>query len=111
MKNGDLVFFKRARKTSGPNAPEIQFDGLGFGVLLGHQPPGVVGEPSRGHVIRLLGSVGFVSFDDVIELLTREQGELLVQKFLFKYYGNHSQGEKPSLVLAPPASPSPPDSL
>lgn len=86
MKNGDVVFFKKAKRSSARKAHEEEFKGHGFGVMLGHVPP-FVKDPPPEHLIRLMGTIGFVSFDDVGRLLGDEQAKLLVQKYEDAYYG------------------------
>ena len=86
FKNGDVVFFKSAKKGSARKAPEGRFKGYGFGVLLGHVPP-FQKDPPAAELLRLMGSIGFVSFDDVAEFLGNEFGAQCVTKFEDKYYG------------------------
>lgn len=84
MKNGDVVFFKRAKASANRKAPEAQFKGMGFGILLGHVPP-FAQSPPGAYVIGQLGSIGYLSFDDVIEFLGDEAGAACVKKFEEKY--------------------------
>lgn len=86
MKHGQVVFFKAAKMSTGRTAPEIGFKGYAFGILLGVVPP-FQKDPPMAHILRALGGVGFLSFDDVGELLGPEQGALLVKKYEEKYYG------------------------
>lgn len=86
MKNGDVVFFKRAKASSARKTPEVQFQGHGFAVLLGHVPP-FQKDPPPEHLLRLLGTIGFMSFDDVGEFFGPEIGAEAVKKFEDKYYG------------------------
>lgn len=84
MNNGDVVFFKKAKASSARKSPEVMFKGHGFGILLGHVPP-FAQNPPAGYVIGQLGSIGYLSFDDVIEFLGDEAGATCVQKFEAKY--------------------------
>lgn len=86
MKPGDLVFFKRARETGQRKSPEYEFKGYGFGIMLGALHP-FQKDPPAAHILRMLGTVGFVSFDDVGELLGAEAGTKLVSLYEDKYYG------------------------
>jgi hypothetical protein len=61
MKNGDVVFFKVAKKGSHRKAQSVEFKGHGFGVLLGHVPP-FQKDPPPEHLIRLMGTIGFPNF-------------------------------------------------
>jgi hypothetical protein len=111
MKNGDVVFFKNAKSGSARNAPEVQFKGMGFGVLLGHVPP-FQKDPPPDQLLGMMGQIGFLSFDDVGEFLGNESGAACVAKFEDKYYGKkieQKEGEEPiqpELPLQPP-TPSP----
>lgn len=93
FKNGDFVFFKKARRSSNPRQPEGAFKGHGFGILLGHVPP-FAPDPPGEHLLRLMGSVGFLSFDDVGEFFGREMGVECVKKFEEKYYPNQQPETK-----------------
>ena len=86
FKNGDVVFFKSAKKGSDRKALEGRFKGYGFGVLLGHVPP-FQKDPPASELLRLMGSIGFISFDDVAEFFGNETGAQCVTKFEDKYYG------------------------
>lgn len=86
MKNGDVVFFKKAKRGSGRKMPEVQFKGYGFGVMLGHVPP-FAKDPPPEHLLRLMGTIGFISFDDLAEILGDEAAQKAVLAFEDKYYG------------------------
>lgn len=86
MKNGDVVFFQAAKTEPTRKAATIAFKGHAFGVLLGHVPPFAKAPPAE-HMLRLMGSIGFISFDDVGEFFGDETGALAVTKFEEKYYG------------------------
>lgn len=98
MKNGDIIYFKEAKVSTALKAPIAQFKGHAFGILLGYVPP-FQKDPTAGMAIRLLGEVGFISFDDIIELAGKQTCELLQKKFIEKYYGKLAQAEP---VLPPP---------
>ncbi len=105
MKNGDVVFFKRAKGSAHRRAPEAMFKGMGFGILLGHVPP-FAQNPPAAYVIGQIGSIGYLSFDDVIEFLGDEAGATCVKKFEEKYLPkvDPAQASLP-LDAAPPATP------
>lgn len=86
MKNGDVVFFKKAKKDSRRKTGEVQFKGHGFGILLGHVPP-FAKDPPPNELFKMIGSVGFLTFDDVGEFFGNEVGAECVKKFEDKYYG------------------------
>lgn len=91
MKPGNVLFFKTAKEGSHRKAREFNFKGTGFGVFLGHvQPFGK--DPSPEVLVNLMGSIGWVTFDDVAELLGTEQGKLLLEKYEDKYYGKKHEG-------------------
>jgi len=87
MKNGDVVYFKKAKHSSKiKDKTEITFKGMGFGVLLGHVPP-FQKDPPASHLLKLMGTIGFLTFDDVAEFLGDEMGSKCVKAFEDKYYG------------------------
>lgn len=86
FKPGDIVFFKRGKKNSQRKTPEVQFNGHAFGIMLGHVPP-FQKDPPQAHVLRLMATVGFISFDDVGIFLGPEALVDCVKKFELKYYG------------------------
>lgn len=83
---GDVVFFKRARGGLSARDRFAEFQGHGFGILLGHVPSDAPVPPLL-LVLRQMGSFGFISFDDVIQLMGKEIGDQLALKFAEKYYG------------------------
>lgn len=101
MKPGDIVFFTEAKPSSARKSPKIGFKGHAFGIMLGHVPP-FQKDPPLSHILRLMGTHGFVSFDDVGELLGSEQGALMVTKFEDKYYGKEVDPNQPALPLPDP---------
>ncbi len=86
FKPGDLAYFKKAKKSSHIKQGEVAFKGLGFGVMLGILPP-FGKEPTPQMCMKLMGTIGFVSFDDIAEFLGNESGEKCVKLFEDKYYG------------------------
>lgn len=97
MKLGDAVFFKVAKKNSDRKTPEFRFQGHAFGILLGHISL-FQKDPSREHLVKLLGAAGFLSFDDVGEFLGEENGTACAVAFEDKYWGkkvDESQSELP----------------
>lgn len=103
MQNGDVVFFTEAKDSSARKALKVRFKGHAFGVLLGHVPP-FQKDPPAEHLLRLMGQIGFVSFDDVGELLGNEEGAKLVKLYEDKYYGKAAEETKQEeLPLDPPS--------
>jgi hypothetical protein len=94
MKPGDAVFFKQARTSTRRNGQEVKFKGYGFGVMLGHVPP-FAGDPPIAHLFRMMGGIGFVSFDDIAKFIGDEMAQKCVEAFKDKYYGNVVVPEKP----------------
>lgn len=86
MKNGTIVFFNKAKSSTKNTEPASQFKGHGFGILLGHVPTGAR-EPDIGHVLRVMGTLGFLSFDNVYEFLGKRLGDKVVKKFEAKFHG------------------------
>jgi hypothetical protein len=86
FKPGDTVFFKKAQTKSRKNSEGCEFKGMGFGIFLGHVPP-FQKDPPIEHLMRIMGTAGFLTFDDVAEFLGNEQGSECVKKFEDKYYG------------------------
>lgn len=86
FKPGDLVFYKKAQKSSKKNSPGVQFGGMGFGMAMGEVPP-FHKDPPKDQLVRIMGTCGFVSFDDVGEFLGDEKAAELIKKYEDKYYG------------------------
>lgn len=101
---GQVVFFKKSRAGSARKAPEVEYKGHGFGLMLGHVPP-FQKDPPLEHILRILGSLGFLTFDDVGEFLGNEAGALVVKKYQEKYYGEATaeaeEAAKPSGLILP----------
>jgi hypothetical protein len=86
-KMGDIVFYRTVRKTLNPTQSlEIGFKGTGFGVMLGIVPQGAP-EPPAIALPRLIGEIGYLRFDDVIDFFGEKVGAECVEKFKDKYYG------------------------
>lgn len=87
INKGDIVYFKRVKKTVNLKHPEAAFPkGFGYGVFLGHVPLGKP-EPPPVIVLRQMAEVGFVQLDDIKEFLGEEQLQIFTEKFLDKYFG------------------------
>lgn len=86
INQGDIVFFRKAKKSGKVKTPEATFKGHGFGIFLGHAPL-FAPDPPAFLILRMLGQVGFVSFDDVKTMLGEDQLEILSQKYKTKYWG------------------------
>jgi hypothetical protein len=102
IKPGDIVFFKKVTRSTKRRDPEIAFKGgNGFGVMLGIVPP-FGPEPTESILLMLLGSVGFVSFDDVKDFLGEDQMKICVDKFTERYMTKKI--EQPSKLILPSPS-------
>lgn len=105
LKPGDCAFFKKAKEGTKYKDKEVIFQGFGYGILLGHCPPGTPAPPVS-HLIRNMGAVGFVSFDDIGHFLGPAQAEECVKKFELKYYGKeYTEEERRDAALNPPEGP------
>ena len=98
FKMGDVLFFKQARRSTKRSAETGTFKGFGFGVYLGHVPP-FAKDPDQGILRRLMGSIGYVLFDDVGEFLGNEAGAECVKKFEAKYYSPQGATDQPELPI------------
>lgn len=107
---GDLIFFKKAKKETHRRAAEGAFKGHGFGVMLGHVPP-FGKDPEPFMCVRLMGSIGYVSFDDIGEFLGNEIGAKVLAMFEAKYYAAEkaleAAAEEPSKLILPPEKETP----
>ncbi len=86
MKLGEVVYFKKATRTTKRGALETSFTGHAFGIMVGVVPPSRP-EPSKQVLMMALAQMGYMSFDDVGEFLGKEQADLCVKKFEQKYCG------------------------
>lgn len=84
LQKGDCVYFKEAQLGTRKDSQRVQFKGHGFAMMLGIIPH-FGKEPAPEDLFRIMGSIGFVTFDDVAELLGAEQGTLCVAKYEAKY--------------------------
>lgn len=100
LNHGDAVFFKKVKKASNRKAPEIGFKGHGFGILLGHVPP-FQKDPTSDQLLRHMGAIGFLSFDDVADLLGDDVGAKCLAAFEEKYYGKAAQEAAPEIPPIP----------
>lgn len=93
---GDVVYFKTAKKESGPKAHAMTFQGHGFGVFLGHVPK-MMPDPNPTHLLRMMGQIGFLTFDDVGAFLGEESAKICVKMYEDKYYGKEAQDAAPEV--------------
>jgi hypothetical protein len=84
MKPGDIVFAKELQTGVEKAHARIQFRGHAFAMVLGTMPL-MAKEPPKEHIHRLLGNVGYLSFDDVAEFLGEVLAKECVDKFELKY--------------------------
>ncbi len=85
MKLGEVVYFKKATRSTKRGALETAFQGHGFGVMIGAVPP-FVKEPPLHVILQAFATMGYLKFDDVYEFLGKESGDLCMKKFHEKYY-------------------------
>lgn len=83
--NGDIVYFKKFQQSLRGSMP-VNFSGMGVGLMLGHVPENGK-DLTAGAAFRILGTCGFMKFDDVAEFLGEEQAKVCLEKFTDKYYG------------------------
>lgn len=104
LKPGGVVFFPTCKKTAKPNGQVYVMKGHGYGVFLGVVPMGHP-EPTREMMDPLLAGVGWVSFENVIELLGEDQFKILEEKFRAKYDMDQDiegpSTAEPSIALPP----------
>jgi hypothetical protein len=86
LKAGDIVFFKKCRRSSSRRSPEIRFNGHAFAIMLGMVPT-FAKDPPPSHLLRILGTVGLISLDDIAEFLSTEDRDEVAKKFHLKYMG------------------------
>lgn len=101
LKAGDVIFFKECTREMKRDAMKIRFKGgTGFAVMLGVVPPNYP-PPVEAHLMMLMGSAGYLSFDDVANFFGEAIGKECVKKFEEKYY------PKSKLILPKEADPLP----
>lgn len=94
MDAGDVVFFKRARAGMKMTDKFQEFEGYGLGIILGQVAPEYSEGLTHHHILQLLGSIGLVKFDDIIEFLGKEKSDELLLQFRQKY----SEAPKPEVI-------------
>ncbi len=92
FKKGDVAYFKVASRSAKKHSPAWKFNGHGFGILLGHVPH-FAPDITPGFLMQSMGSIGFVSFDDIGEFFGTEVGADCVKKFEEKYWVKKSETE------------------
>lgn len=95
LKSGAIVYFPVCHKTTKPQAQPYVFQGKGFGVFLGVTPHGFP-DMTREMIPAMMAGIGWVSFEDVAELLGEEQLKLLEQKFRDKYEAKPGEEAAPA---------------
>lgn len=114
FKKGDVVFFKQAKSDPKDNGYVMFQKGYGMALLLGHLPP-FVPAPEPKALFQIMGTMGFLCFDDVIEICGVEAGQELINRFEEKYWGKRltdfskaavpspeAPAKEPSLLILPP---------
>lgn len=105
LKPGGVVYFNVCKKSTKQNSEPLIFKGNGFGIFLGVVPQ-FAQEPSRAHLDPLLAGIGWVSFENVVEMLGEEQFKILETKFRAKYgFEEVPEGEKVEAPPVPKAEP------
>lgn len=86
LKPGSCVFFKDFQSAGHPKrSDKYRMKNLAFGVLLGVLPP-FAKDPTQEQLYMAMGAIGYVSFDDVAEILGVESGQKLLAEYEKKYY-------------------------
>jgi hypothetical protein len=98
--DGDIVYFKIAQDSMKRSHRRVSFKGFGWGILLGGVPP-FSEDISKEFLIQSLGAKGFVSLDDIGEILGAEQGRKLLEAVEKKYTGNVTPDETVTEELDP----------
>lgn len=83
---GDLIFTQEFKKNSGRKSDRFKVKGHVFAIALGQLPP-FAKDPPAEHLFRLMGTIGFLRFDEVADFLGDEMAKTCVEKFEAKYYG------------------------
>lgn len=97
---GQVVFYPLCAKTTRPGTSPYVFQGHGFGVHLGVAGLGQP-EPTKYMVPILMAGIGWVSFEEVRELLGEEACNTLMDKFRAKYEAKEEESkpeDKPAIV-------------
>lgn len=84
-KSGDVLYFKRGKRQPLPNGPQIEFNGHACGIFLCEIPP-FRRPPILLDFLRILGTVGYIRFEDLKEFYGEEFLQELSKKFVEKYY-------------------------
>lgn len=103
LKPGDIGFFKRVKDTSSDHGRYTEFKGHGFGILLGAVPPGAQ-DPPQSFLTALMAQLGWVTLDEVKNLLGEASVDALVRALEKKYF--HAEAPKETTPPEPekPAS-------
>lgn len=101
VKNGDIVYFKEAYNGTSTRSSKAKFKGYAMGMVLGHVPP-FAKDPSPEDLMRLMGSIGVITFDLLGELFGEDMVNECVKKFEEKYYPQpESATSAPDKIEAP----------
>lgn len=103
-KMGDVIYFRSSKKEPRRNAKEVKYQGHGFGVFLGHVPQHAP-SPTPDDLFRLMGSIGFLTFDDVAEFLGEEAATKCVQAYENKFYGPEAEARAQEIPQSPLEAP------
>jgi hypothetical protein len=117
---GDCFFVKEAFDSTkiGPGTRRFQFPGWGFGMFMGALPPLPAGstkgayfvEPNPTQLFIIMGSVGFITFDDIARFIGPDKMKECLDKFEEKYLGkkitpengiDHEKTEKHGGLILP----------
>lgn len=104
-KPGDIIYVDQFKNA--PRDPlSVKFTkGRGMALLLG-QHHDHVPVPTPHHLFMMMGKLGFLTFDDMIEFVGEEMAKQVVEKFEAKYYGPTIENgtppkEKSGLIILP----------
>ncbi len=90
IKEGDVVFFRKCKKSGKAKSVEFSFKGHGFAVFLGHAPL-FAPDPPPQLLLRMMGQIGFVSFDDIKRFVDEATFQKILDQFTDRYWGKKTE--------------------
>ncbi len=90
---GDCVFFRDCRDSMSENPLRVRAKGLFFGILLGILPP-LQKPPPAEYLVRAMGDLGYITFDDLAEFLGEANTAAIMERWKEKYVGTKEQQAK-----------------
>jgi hypothetical protein len=85
VKPGSVVYFRRCRPNSSRKSEEHTFKGNGVGLLLG-DIPSFAPDVNGFALLKAMGTLGFISFDDVKAFLGDSAMSVCIKQFEEKYW-------------------------